>query len=337
MLLARYAQVIGYSECALFGIAVPDTIERHCREIWILSQRQMIARYLAEAQLEIEQEIGYPVGKRWITEDQVPYTLPALARNRHLIEGGIQATSLISAGEAVSHVADPAVIGPFATTVTDVDEIIVYHPGTTIEIPPSSISIVAGQCTIEIPRCRMVIAAYSDNPDSGWDYNDVANWAETTVDVYRVYNDPSTQAVLVRNHNCNVSCAMTGCTEYTQTACIYVAQPDIGAIEVYPASYSEGAWLRNACQYRWRWMRLNYRAGVDITFQAEDAIIRLAHAKMPVEPCGCDPIKSLWARDRHVPEALTRERINCKFGLSDGAWAAWQFATAMKVWRASVI
>jgi len=58
---------------------------------------------------------------------------------------------------------------------------------------------------------------------------------------------------------------------------------------------------------------------------------------MPEEPCGCEVAQRLWRRDRHVPEVLTRERINCPYGLSDGAWQAWRFTQSMKLVRGRVL
>ncbi|NUN03980.1 MAG: hypothetical protein HUU41_22980, partial [Bryobacteraceae bacterium] len=71
--------------------------------------------------------------------------------------------------------------------------------------------------------------ALADNPPEGWDYADVANF-EATVDVKRVYNDPSTNAVLVWPHQCSVVCAQGGCDEYTHAGCEYVRIPEIGTI-----------------------------------------------------------------------------------------------------------
>jgi hypothetical protein len=215
---------------------------------------------------------------------------------------------------------------------------VIFHPGTDIEITPSKVTISAGMMTIEIPRCRMVKATHVDNPDVGWPYADVATWGESTVDVKRRYNDQSTQVVLSSNHSCSVACAASGCTEYTQTACGYIKNPTLGAVEIYPANYVNGSWVkRSTCCSTYDEAQLNYLAGVDVNHQIEDTIVRLAHSKMPAEPCGCDPIKSMWSRDRNVPVAVTRERANCPFGLSDGAWTAWMFTKSMKLWRGGIV
>lgn len=339
--LAEYGQFVNHAECPFWGVAHDTEDPVSCRMIWMHYQRQMVARYLAEAQDEIEQTLGYPLGERWFTEDQVRYKCPDLAPRGHVIQGGVMASSDISITEAVNHATDPAVIGPVATTVTNEEEIVVYHPGTTITIDPSSITIAGGNVTIEIPRCRMVILDSVDNPEPGLDYADPGNF-EITVDIVRVYNDPSTHAVLISNHSCTAACASQGCTEYTQDACIYVTQPEIGAFQALPSDYADGVWSRKACTRSYEWIELNYQAGVDMDTwkwrrQAKDAIIRLAHSKMPTEPCGCDPVQSMWRADNTIPDGLTAERINCPFGLSNGAWMAWKFAKAMKLWRLGII
>jgi hypothetical protein len=329
--LARYAKIIEYSECSFFGVNADVNAQYQCREIWTKPQRDTINKYLAEAQYEIEQETGYPLAPRWIGQGQTdeyqdwqPYKWRIVTRFARFIEGGIQATANISLGAAVNHATDPAVIGPVATTVTDANEIHVYHPGLDVEIDPSSITIAGGNVTIEIPRCRMVKESVADNPSTGLDYTDLLNF-EATVDIKRIYNDSSVQATLAYPNSC------TACTETTLSGCFYPRNRRLGILDIRQTS-------ANPCGCGAQLIKLNYRAGADVlTSQAEDAIIRLAHAKMPAEPCGCDIVKRLWGRDRNVPEVLTRERINCPWGLSDGAWIALQFAQSMKVMRGSVL
>jgi len=331
--LARYAQIIQYGECAFWGI-YNDQDPANCRVIWSLAQRQMVAKYLYEAQLELEDILNYPIGAQWIEESKNTYTLYDVTKMGYLIEAGIKAVSNIHLAVGVAYVGGNAVTGVLATTVTNEDEIHVYHPGTDVEIDPSEISLVGGNLIITIPKCRMVKLAYVDNPDVGWAYNDEATWGETTVDIKRVYNDPSTNAILTSNHTCGLSCALNGCTEYQHVACIYITNNRLGHIEVYPAAYSNG-WSRtnSTCCYNYKSSQLYYKAGRPLNAQLEDCIIRLAHSKMPKEPCGCDPVKNMWTRDRNVPLGLTAERINCPFGLSDGAWAAWSFAKVLKLVR----
>ena len=340
--LALYQKVINYPECAFFGVNMTgETTRGRCR-IVSKSDRDAIQNALAEAQQEIEQVTGFPLEPKWFASEQHQYGPIApglryrqwqiapvvLTKKSNVIEIGTRAETTISAGEAVDNTSDPAVIGPVATTVTDEDEIRIFHPGTDIEIDPSSITIVGGNVTITVPRCRLVLASLADNPSQGLDYTDLANF-EATVDVKRIYNDSSTEATLVHPKRC-------GCTEDTHSGCIYIDDYEIGKLEIS----RNGASCNCGCTPEF--VRVNYRAGLtglgdEVLQQVRDMVIRLAHSKMPYEPCGCDLGANMWRRDRNVPDTLTRERVNCPFGLSDGAWFAWQQANAIKIWRASVI
>jgi len=292
-----------------------------CDKIWTKDQRDQTLRYLKEAQDEIEQISSYFLTPTWVTDEKHKYLCQSIETNwGKLIEAGIQATTDIADGAAVSHASDPATIGPVATIVTDTNEIRIYHPDTDVEIIPSSITISGGNVTIEVPRCRMVLMSLQDNPSVGLTYSDTSNF-ESAVDIKRVYNDPSTNAVLVSPHSCNGDCLTNGCSEYTQTACIYLRRADLGYVDVVPATYTSGSWLKSiltCCNPEY--VKLNYKSGLNpITRQAEDAIVRLAHSKMPEELCGCDTWSRLWKRDTEIPDVLTRERLNCPFGLSNGA------------------
>jgi hypothetical protein len=81
-----------------------------------------------------------------------------------------------------------------------------------------------------------------------------------------------------------------------------------------------------------------YRAGLTtLTKQGEDAIIHLAHAKMPRPSCGCGILRDRWDYDRQIPDNMTEQQAGCPFGQARGAFTAWQFANAMKVYRAGIL
>jgi hypothetical protein len=340
--LYRYAKLIEYDECSFFGVQNPDIDwPTECRRIWVKRERDMVLKYLLEAQEELENVVGYPLNDRWFTTEQRPYSFPLKTKWKKVIEGGVVAVSDIAIFEAIDHSTDPAVVGPISTTVTDKDEIHVYHPCTSLEIHPSKVTLSGGSLTIEIPRCRLVTEDAMDNEAGGLIYTNLTNFLGA-VDVKRVYNDPSTNATLIWPHACTTTSTYCGCScsEYTQTACIYVKNGELGFVDVVPASYSGGSWSCTCatCCGEPHHVLLNYRAGLtELGYQAEDAILRLAHAKMPAEPCSCDIMKRIWQRDRNVPEVLTRERLNCPFGLSDGAWIAWKFSQALKIHRGAVL
>jgi hypothetical protein len=356
--LPRYAQIIQNPPCAFFGVRRDSETEYECRDVWMKHYRDNIAHYLAEAQQELEDFIGYFLMPRWVVGlpdgstperqiDNQQYSQPmhdrqnymVLAKWGYVIEAGKKATASIADGAAVDHTSDPAVVGPIATTVTDTSEVKVYHPDTMVEIHPSAMTISGGNLTITIPRCRMVKSALADNPSGGLDYDDVTNF-ETTVDVIREYCDPSEHAVLIWPHKCSALSCCT-CSDYRQDGCIYIKNPRLGMFDVLPAAYSSGSWTCATCfdcDHDPEYIQMYYRAGIEnLTRQMEDAIVRLAHAKMPDEPCGCEISQRLWARDRNIPTALTRERANCPFGMRDGAWVAYEFARTFKLHRPAIV
>lgn len=330
--LVRYAQRIHQNECAFWGVANPAEVEigYGCDTIWSQWMRDDIAYYLAEAQQEIEQQVNFPICSHWFTDEQHDLSCPIQTDWGHVIEPGVMATSVVDEDAPIDYGTEPASIGPIATTVTDINEIAVLYPGSWRQILPLTMEISGGFLNITIPRCRMVAADKLENPVQGWDYDDLDNFLET-VDIKRIYNDPSTQAELIWRE-CN------SCESQSQDACIYVKNGKVGSVEVRAATFSEDVWtpLNRFCKPV-ESVRLNYKAGAGLTYQMEDTIIRLAHSKMPDELCGCETFMRHWRRDRHVPEILTRERLNNPFGMNDGAWIAWRFTQSQKMYRGATL
>lgn len=348
--LARYAQIIGYDEAAFFGIYYDGQEEFPCNSLWSEWQRQAIARALSQAQQMLEDFIRYPLCVTWITGqldestdgrfvDEQPYcNNPIVTRWGYVLRGGVQANADLSLGEAVD-LSDPdvAVIGPFAATITDTTEVRVTYPDGEREITPSRMTYSAGNLTIYVPRCRLLLESIllATGGNTGPDKADDSNFL-TTVDVKRVYNDPTTHAKLMAPHTCSLACTVDGCTEDSDDACIVVKQGVIGIVNVLRANNVDGTWTRanTTCCNGYDRVRLNYMAGQrTLTPNTEDVIVRLAHSLMPTEPCGCDVIKLLWERDRYTPDILTRERLNAPFGTSDGAYFAYQWAKSNAIVR----
>lgn len=348
--LVRYAQIIGRAEEQFFGISRPETQrDGTCNPVYTLPMRQMIARYLAEAQEEIEQVVGYPLSVRWFRNERHPYSFPVWTKWGKVIAGGWKNETILGAGLALSYASDPASV-TLATTITDAAEIRIYHPSTLIEIIPSSIVFAGGNVTVYIPWSRLVKASKVDNDEGGWTYTDVPPSATSpytaTIDLYHVFNDTSIQAGLVYPHlagdgTCGCDCASCcgTCDDYKATGCEYVRDSEKGLIDVLPGAFGANTLTWTAsCPTCYcadpEYMLLNYQAGLEtMTPQVEDAIIRLAHAKMPSAPCGCGIVNEMWTRDRHVPEVLDAKRMDCPFGLSDGAWFAWKQALAIRLTR----
>lgn len=341
--LARYSQLTGYSECAIFGVNSPNEVYGECENpIWTRYERDTVLYYLAEAQEEIESVTRYPLCPTYITAEEHYFKFPFQAKRKKLLAMGARAVEDVALAQAVSYADEPAVVGPITTTV-DVAEIKVFYPNSEREIEILATEVAGNQLTIYIPRCRLVAPDNFANGREGLDYTVVANFV-TTVDVKRVYTDESQQGTLVWLHQSSGACGTCGCltcATHTEEACLLIHNAETGAIGALQATYANAQWTASCSRCFHRYpdkVRANYLAGLNpISLQAENAVLRLAHAKMPSEVCGCGVLKSLWTRDTRIPDVLTSERENCPFGMSDGAWTAWKFANALATKTMSVL
>lgn len=291
--LEQYGALVGYSECAMFGVFSPESrTYDECRDVWTLPQRNYVARYFAEAQQEIEDYIERLLMPTWISGNlyETGNTRLTDVQNckraystkwQNLIAMGRQFVVTLELDATIDHTNDPAIIGPISydpTIVTDFNFVKIYYPDTNIEINPMLIYNIGTNLYIEVPRCRLLRYDLRNNPTNGYNYTVIENFQET-VDVVYDAVDPTDSIV------------------------------DFGDGTV-------GLW---------------YLAGeIKPTIQQVEMVMRLAHSKMPDEPCGCEISQRLWKRDRNVPEIMTAERLQCPFGLSDGAWIAYKWAQAIK-------
>ena len=329
--LARYAQIIRYDENAFFGINAPDNRERACRKIWTKLERDMIARYLGEAQAMIEQVLMYPIGQKWFVDEQHKNTNRFFTRWSRIQALGVRAISNIALNVALNHTADPATIPATATTVTDEDEIHFYQAGTDIEAYPDTLTLSGGTLNASFPRARLVKESDQDNPDTGLTYSDVSNTGPyaQALDIKRVYTDTTDVGEFVwpLGKDC-----LPDCSEETEPACGYVRSSESGVVTLLPSAGVDCIYC-GASE-----IRLNYCAGREMDTVAEDAIVHLAHALMPTLPCeGCDPLMMLWKSDRSIPELITTERANALFGVQEGAWRAWIYAHKNRHFRTTFI
>lgn len=347
--LPRYAQIIGVNECSFYGIVTGNEQGYACNEIWTRQQRDNIQRALIQAQEWMETVLGYPLNVRWIAnkEDQQLYHKPARTRWGFLHRGGVRAVSIIQAAVPVAYTSDPIVIGPIACAVTsDIEELFLCHPGTEEIIFPSKISYdtTLHTVTFEVPQCRLIKLDHYDNPETGWDYYDIppspTSPFTTTVDVLRIYNDPSKQIELhTKAGYTSGTCSCTdSCETLVDTACMRVIETELGIFDFTPASYAGGLWTPKSqccCSGRPEVMHLFYQAGIEDTHPyhpvLELALVHLAHVIMPSEPCGCEILTRMWKEDTKVPDFLTRERLNCPFGIREGAWQAFQTCLNMRI------
>lgn len=354
--LARYAKIIKYEEAAFWGVLWDGQFLRGCDPLWSEYERMSVQNALAEAQHLFEGVLGYPLCPtyitgthqydwRWVDQQHVnrnTFWGQMMTRYPRVLAAGVQAITVLEEDSPVDYGVsdDIGVVGPLATVSTDPKEIKIFYPDSDREITPSKITISSGFVTIEIPKYRMVKQEFLDQPiEQPVRYENISFFL-SAVDVKRIYTDPSTQAVFVRPGCRNGSCA-GGCSECTIEGCIYIRDPFLGVINVTPAVWDAdaGEWSsRRACTPGFSEVRLNYLAGVDhLSLNVEMAIVRLAHALMGRPPCKCDRTGEMWQKDYDVTGAVTRERVNNPFGLSNGAWYAYRIALNMASKRASIL
>ena len=113
---------------------------------------------------------------------------------------------------------------------------------------------------------------------------------------------------------------------YTNQGGLDLVNTSDGLVSLKNCSHS----FRSKCET----IGLYYYSGeTTLTQTAIAAIIKLAHSKMPEEPCGCDVVMKLWRKDKEVPPVISSERAKCPFGINDGAWVAWKWVQSLRKFK----
>lgn len=354
--LDRFTQIVSYSPILFNQVYIDtDDLQRasSCSDpilqyTWQPASggqpgREEIAQAIQQAEDQIESILKFSLLPRWYAGARVAYpengaspsswlyrtprnqTIAVRAPTFHVLQGGVEAWSLIGAGAAIAYSDvdgdgyDELATVTVATTITDADEIAVYYPGVSAadrgswEIRPIKVSFSGGVATVKFARQQCVLAALLERLNAaGVDGMDNANFL-TTVDVYRHYNDPSTMATLEwEGCTCNDSCAV--CSISTQSACITVRDEHNGLIALSP-----GDWNADDAQYdcaclsvgrRPDRVRLYYRGGYrdtrvarpmnEMAPQLEKAITYMALVYLDREWLTCEQIHNLmehWRAD----------------------------------------
>lgn len=357
--LAQYSKAVEYTECALFGVdargSAVEVVGNACVDIWTLQQRNYILRYLAEAQIELENETRMLFGRTWVTgqldspNDRLTDTQTYSGHNyshynKYAMKSGAkytkwhnvkalgrQVVTNLALAEPLVRTGDPSTVTialPVAPNgITDITRVRVFEAGNfgtqkQLELTPSDVVIdtVGNTLTIEIPRCRTVLYDLMNTPVSGLDYADLANFIEN-VDIYYFATD-NVNSLSIINSNCN--CGTTETFSCLEFATISDTTTVIPRRNCFPSTSC-------LCNQNQIYCGLYYEAGEAQLNQMQiDMIIRLAHSKMPTEPCGCETAQRLWAEDREIPEVQTADQLNCPFGLNRGAWIAWKWSQTLK-------
>ncbi len=347
--------------------------------------REEVARAIAMAEADIEAQIGYRLLPTWEIDERVNVARPyrpelvniqaedvrrfpstVTARWKHLIEAGQRTQTLIGSAAAIiysdadSDNYDETATVSVSTTVTEESEIAVYYPGKSGDeqwrIRPVQVAIAAGTATITFRRELAVLEeVLVAMPDAGEmtlpNGADDANFL-TTVDVYRVWNDPQAQATFVWEPGTGCACENNSdgcqiCTGEEQQGCLSIRDPRLGLFAFRPATwdadeeeFTPAAWAMNRAPDA---LRLWYRAGPrDLTlddpintmdrFWAYTVAIYAA-SMLDRDLCDCSAKAASWHEDlSHISGSEQKERYRiadqdlafCPFGTRRGAVMAWR-------------
>lgn len=348
--------------------------------------REDVAQAIREAETQIANEVGYNLLPDWTPKENgsperlryerpaVPTIFNANGRNvrghflslttkkAHIISGGIRkkiGIETVDVDDASGARDDTdgdlykeTVSITIGTTVTDPDELKVYYPGEggadRWEIRPVEVTIDTdlNQATLTWKLWQMV----KPNPQSVLnaetiDAATVTNYL-STVDVYRVWNDPQTQVRFLweEGNLCTGSCA--ACQLGTQLGCFHIRDERLGIIAPAYADWSESdqsftAVCMNACRAPdqaqvyyysgWQDNGLHQPKTVMDKFW-QDAVAYYAASLLSKDGCDCSNAMEFifqWRTDvSHARRdrgafAVTQAQLSNRLGTTKGALFAW--------------
>lgn len=385
--LDRWAEIIGFNPLAFNQLASSSLFPNNtCGEIffqydWQNSDRlgrDTIAMAIQAAEREIAQEAGFNLLPDWSVDERVEYPVPAVPEafgfgrgprgflksvelgKGHVISGGIRTKTLIQAGAAITRQDDDTdnfaetCVVTVNTTITDINEIRAYYPAKNgddgWEIRPIRVQISGGVANIQFKVWQVAAANQLDrlNPNP-LDAHKATSY-ETTVDIYRVWNDPQTQVSFLwescsDGDGCCGSCA--ACQFGAQSGCFHSRDARLGMVVPAPGTWDASSngftgedWsaCREPDQLRawyysgWRNMQLE-APYVQLDPYWEYAIAYYACSKFERPVCGCSNVNQFidkWRQDIAFSSTgtgsyvTTPEQISNKLGTSAGAIYAWK-------------
>jgi hypothetical protein len=280
-----------------------------------------------------------------------------------IVAGGVRAVTAIAVPTTIANIPaitwtwsdqdgdgenDTLIIGgiPFGT-VTDPDEIAVYFPhggpGLTYDFPPADeryrirpVDVHLADGEIWISRWLLVRPELWEGQSGEIDGLDDANFLNDKdgVDVYRLYNDPSTQAEFRWEPLGDQDCAPP-CGYWDQDGCLGLRDPRLGLAVPYPASYAGGIWSGSGFLMNREpdAVALSYLSGDGLEEGLmkrhwQRAVSFYATALLHKAVCGCEALTRMVDYWRDTPSLETEEWTDavrkCPFGPQRGAVFAWR-------------
>ncbi len=380
--LDEFARIIGISPL-VFNQLTPLSNNNVCSDIFFQSDwqhsdrigRDTIAQAIQDAEQEMAREAGFNLMPDWTVEERLPYPRPgvpevygmgvnvrfqlkSLELNKAYVRyGGVRSKSLIEAGatiertdEDTDNYAETCTV-TVVSSLTDANEVRAYYPGKNgadgWEIRPIKVRFSGGNAIITFKAWQIVAANQLDSLNPSPLDHAAASSYETTVDIYRVYNDPSTQVQFLWESEpnfCNCG-TCTACQLGTQAGCFHIRDQRLGYVVPSPATYANGVWesqewsvCREPDQARF-WYVSGYmdpsdeRPYADLSNYWKTAIAYFAASKFERPVCGCSNVNQFiekWRRDSAFASqeeggfTVTAEIAANRLGTSMGALYAWR-------------
>jgi hypothetical protein len=342
--------------------------------------RFQIMRAIRSAEDDIEQHLGYRLTPSWTSERVEPvryyrpefgrYGIPTYyggqypftARWGQFLYSGARATEPINEGLAVTWTTpDPflpswkqwgQVTFPNVTAIDGLTagEMHVYYAGhggdPLYEIRPIEVTI---GVTDTVIRFRRELCAILEREESyailpGAFDGSLDDQFVTTVDVWRVYNDPSQAATAYwRNPTCGCSgdSSCPTCSYRTGTACLTASDPVNGMLSWSPASYADGSWTLG-CPADWtqpNYLEASYYGGSPLIagkmnpFLAR-LVMLLSISRLDRPGCSCSGTyfgkeqEDLAVAGGGVSRFYSPRALGCPWGTRRGAVEAWGALTS---------
>lgn len=382
--LDRWAELLGVNPLSFNQLSSTLLQNNECGDPWFQYSwqhsdrigREDVAMAIQQAEREIAAEVGYNLLPDWTTEERLAYPQPfqpgvysgyglnpknqfnsVELRRGWIISGGVIARSLIQAGAAIVR-SDSDGDGfsetctvTAATSVTDANEIRAYLPGYSgadaYEIRPITAVISGGNVTLTFKIWQVVDPTLAERINPTAISADNAASFVTTVDIYRVYNDPATQVQFMwENVDANCCGTCTACQFSTQAGCFHLRDQRLGLAVPSPATWDSTA--QAFTEYEWSacrapdqvrfwyysgWQDLSKaRPKVEMDPYWEYAVAFFAASKLDRSACGCSNVEQFidkWRRDAALNSKdesinVTAELLSNKLGTSMGAIYAYK-------------
>jgi hypothetical protein len=369
------------------AFACSDTWYQHDWQSSGKLSRESLSTALRQAEDVVVSYLGwYPI-PQWVEEEVIMPTYYKVERDNYLNARG-RAKSVTSSHGLVKSVGrktssfidnvatvfsdedgdglDETVTVSFATTVTETQELHLYYPDEDgrdeWEIRPvDSITIAGGTATIVFKKYLIPLWNLVEQvPEDGdahilIDGDDNTNFL-STVDVYRVYTDPSQQITFTYDPS-YYGCNAVPCEDNTDTGCLFIRDSRLGIL-----SYTRADWDADEGQYVHKYFNyppvkgtIYYRAGKQdrrvkypnrqMDQKLERMIVFYGLSLLDTELCGCANQRNTWGHMTQDLALVTRDEshvvqwddLRNPFGTTRAAIQLWKYLQQIRLARSQVV